>query len=327
MSITAFIAIDKPAGITSFDVIRRLRKITGIRKIGHTGTLDPFATGLLICCIGAYTRLASFVEAEDKRYFATVQLGQKSSTGDPEGIIEAVDFPQTDYSLVKPAMKQPILGWQSPDCHEPIGRSAHLCLTRHYNFSEIEQKAVALSELPIPIYSAVKIDGTRAYKLARSGEEVIIPPRRVRISEFKFATWPDGSVINSAMQFHFNCRVSKGTYIRSLSQWLARQMGTEGYTIQLRREAIGSVDISQAVKLEDLSPENWQNSILDPQNVLTQLQSYELTDTEYASVCNGGDFTPEDNVPETMLALYYKSQLVAIGQSSEEQIHPKIVLT
>ncbi|MDD3235014.1 MAG: tRNA pseudouridine(55) synthase TruB, partial [Candidatus Cloacimonetes bacterium] len=111
-NIQGFIAIDKPAGITSFDVIRRLRKITGIRKIGHCGTLDPFATGLLICCIGSYTRLAKYIEAEEKSYFATVQLGAQSETGDTEGsitktaevpsqIIETEKLKQTALALVE----------------------------------------------------------------------------------------------------------------------------------------------------------------------------------------------------------------------------------
>ncbi len=291
MTVNAFIAIDKPAGITSFEVIRCLRRITGIRKIGHTGTLDPFATGLLICCIGSFTRLASFVEAGDKTYSATVQLGQTSTTGDPEGIIEAVDLPST------------------------------VC-----DYQEIAGKALELSELPVPIYSAVKISGQRAYKLARNGEEMIIPPRGVRISQFEFSSWPDGSVINHNNQFSYRCRVSKGTYIRSLSQWLAKQLGTEGYTISLRRESIGNITVGQALILEDLTPENWQDNLLKPQDVLVDLSEMDIEEAQYNIVKNGGDIcgaTPEIQEP---IALYYESVIVAVGVLKQGQIHPRIVL-
>lgn len=291
MTVNAFIAIDKPAGITSFEVIRCLRRITGIRKIGHTGTLDPFATGLLICCIGSFTRLASFVEAVDKSYLATVQLGQTSTTGDTEGIIEAVEMPST------------------------------FC-----NYQEIARKAFELSELPVPIYSAVKISGQRAYKLARNGEEVIIPPRGVRISQFEFSCWPDGSVINHNNQFSYRCRVSKGTYIRSLSQWLAKQLGTEGYTISLRRVSIGNISIGQALNLENLTAENWQDNLLKPQDVLADVSAVDIDEAEHNIVKNGGDIcnaTPETQEP---IAMYYKSVIVAIGELKQGKIHPKIVL-
>ena len=131
-----FLLIDKTAGITSFDVIRRLRKLTGIRRIGHCGTLDPFATGLLICALGSYTRLIGYLEALDKSYEATVLLGKSTSTGDPEGEINQISPVNTD------------------------------CIDPEY----LKAAALALKELPIPIYSAVKIGGKRAYTLARAGE-------------------------------------------------------------------------------------------------------------------------------------------------------------
>ncbi|MDD2229143.1 MAG: tRNA pseudouridine(55) synthase TruB [Candidatus Cloacimonetes bacterium] len=292
---SGFIAIDKPAGITSFDVIRRLRRITGIRKIGHCGTLDPFATGLLICCIGSYTRLAKYVESEEKAYYATIQLGAQSETGDTEGtIIKTADVPS---QLIDP--------------------------------EQVQQTALSLSELPVPAYSAIKLNGTRAYTLARSGVEMDMPIRATKISVFQLIAWEDGSIINDVSQLSYRCTVSKGTYIRSLSEWLAQQIGTLGYTIQLRRESIGVTSIEKAVTLEALNPDNWKQSLISPRQVLSRLTSLELDDVQEKCISNGGDIAiPSDiQITNPTCALYNTTnKLLAIGEVSIDSIHPIIVL-
>jgi tRNA pseudouridine55 synthase len=145
-----FLLIDKPEGISSFGVIRQLRKITGIKKIGHTGTLDPFATGLLICALGNYTRLCQILEAEDKSYVATIKLGERTITGDTESEVVETNSDVPDTIDIE-------------------------CLSK---------AATNLKELPTPSYSAVKIAGKPAYELARKGITVELPPRPVQISEF-----------------------------------------------------------------------------------------------------------------------------------------------
>jgi len=289
---SGFLGVNKPAGISSFDVIRRLRKITGIRKIGHTGTLDPFATGLLICCIGAYTRLASYVEAQEKSYLATVKLGKKSSTGDPEGEI-------TDT------------------CPIPEGT---------IEWQELEQKALKLKELPIPVYSAVKVNGQRAYSLARKGENPVLPPRPTQISSFKFIGTGSDCMITSEDCITYRCTVSKGTYIRSLSQWLAEEIGTVGYTISLCRESIGAVSIEDATTLEDLNERDWRDHLLPTPKVLSSLQEIQLTDLEAGIVSNGGDIALSDSRISGKLALYFGDELCAIGIGKDGLIHPATVL-
>ncbi len=289
---SGFLAINKPAGISSFEVIRRLRKITGIRRIGHTGTLDPFATGLLICCIGSFTRLASYVEVQEKSYLATVKLGLKSSTGDPEGeFTELSPIPTGD------------IDWQ-----------------------ELEQKAVKLRELPIPVYSAVKVNGHRAYSLARKGERPVLPLRPTQISEFQFIGNGDNDMISPNGCITYRCRVSKGTYIRSLSQWLAEEMGTVGYTLALCRESIGAVSLQEATTLEGLSDSDWRNYLLPIPKVLRSLRVIQLTELDAGIVNNGGDIASADSCASEKLALFFGDQLIAIGIGKDGLIHPITVL-
>jgi tRNA pseudouridine55 synthase len=293
--VSGFIAIDKPAGISSFDVIRRLRKITQIRKIGHCGTLDPFATGLLVCCIGSYTRLAKYIESETKTYFATIQLGGKTDTGDTESeVSQTAEIPRivTDTAMLK-------------------------------------DQVLSLCELPVPAYSAIKLDGKRAYALARNGTKVDMPVRPTQISAFEIIPEAQSEPINALGQLSYRCTVSKGTYIRSLSEWIALQLGTLGYTMQLRREAIGNIDIMQAVTLESLTDENWQQYFLSPRYVLNRFTVLELDDAQAISVANGGDLTlhAEIEIKNSLCALYSPNNtLLAIGEALGNTIHPIIVL-
>ncbi len=214
---SGFLLIDKAAGCSSFDVVRGLRRISGLRKIGHTGTLDPFATGLLICALGPCTRLCKYLEAQDKTYSATLRLGSKTDTGDTEGrMIES----------------------------GPVPAAVDGDLLLH--------KLIHLEELVPPRHSALKVNGQPAYAYARRGEDLELAPRPVKVHEFSFQGYapPDLSYV---------CRVSKGTYIRSLSEYMARCLGTVGHTVSLRREAIGAVEVDEAQKLEDLGAENFQD--------------------------------------------------------------------
>lgn len=293
--LSGFIAIDKPAGISSFDVIRRLRKVTGIRKIGHSGTLDPFATGLLVCCIGSYTRLAKYVESESKTYFATIQLGGRTETGDTEGSV--IESAEINKELL--------------------------------DIDNLERLALELSELPVPAYSAIKLDGKRAYALARSGVEMEMPVRPTEISSFQVILNENGEPLNSEAQLSYRCTVSKGTYIRSLSEWIAQQIGTLGYTIQLRREAIGRIDISQAVPLEVLTSENWKQYLLSPRIVLSRFTFLELDSEQANLVEHGGDVSLPIGFTITCptCTLYdLQGNLLAIGEATNNSIHPTIVL-
>lgn len=209
--------IDKPAGMSSFGVVARVRRLLSEQagrkvKVGHTGTLDPFATGLLILLTGKNTKRSNDFLKLDKWYETTIRLGAISSTGDIEGEIKEYSsgFLRPDLSDVKQCLKSFI--------------------------GEVEQR--------VPQYSAVKINGKRAYKLAREGKEVKMPIRKVQIYQIDLIDykWPELKI---------RCHVSSGTYIRTLGEDIGKKLGVFGYLTKLRRTKIGNYDIKDAIKLED----------------------------------------------------------------------------
>lgn len=214
------ILIDKPAGMTSFGVVARVRRVLTQQankkvKVGHTGTLDPFATGLMILVIGKECKNAGHYTKLDKVYEATIRLGWTSTTGDPEGTI-------IDVSKKVP----------SPDDIHKVLESFK---------GDIMQRP--------PIYSAIKIDGQRAYKLARDGKEVEIPLRRVTVHSLE--------VIDYAYpELKIRTHVSSGTYIRSLAEDIGNLLGTGAYCTQLRRTSISKWTIDEAQTLQQFGVES-----------------------------------------------------------------------
>lgn len=213
--------VDKPAGWTSFDAVNYVRKMVAQAegkkprqvKVGHTGTLDPFATGLLVLLVGKeYTRKAAELSKQDKTYEVTMRLGETSSTGDPEGEITAV-------SEVKPTKKA---------------------------IEETLKRFTGVIEQVPPAFSAIKINGQRAYKLAREGKKVKIEPRRVTINSLELLDYAYPEV-------RFITDVSSGTYIRSLVEDIGRSLGVGAYTSALRRTIVGKYSVSDAVATKDVS--------------------------------------------------------------------------
>lgn len=210
--------IDKPAGLTSFGVVARVRRkltqeIGRKIKVGHAGTLDPFATGLLILLIGKATKKAEEFLKLDKVYEATIRLGAISTTGDPEGEI------QESKKLTDPPLRTKV---------------------------EIVLKSfVGKIEQTPPSFSAIKISGQRAYKLARRGEKIQMPTRKVQIYEIKILEY-------SYPILKISCHVSSGTYIRTLAEDIGKKLGVGAYTTQLRRLRIGDWTVKEAKTLEEL---------------------------------------------------------------------------
>lgn len=222
-----FLLVDKPAGITSHDVIDRLRKITGIQTIGHAGTLDPFATGLLIVAVGkeATTKLGQFVGL-DKTYDAEIRLGASSTTLDPEGAISELAPMTIESAMIEKAVAE---------------------LTGPQN------------QIP-PMHSAIKIAGQKLYTLARQGKEIDRPPRPITIHEFTLLS-PLPAILHTPSSIHVRIRCSSGTYIRALARDLGEKLGTNGYLTALRRTNIDRFSVDNAAKLSELSPQNWIDAI------------------------------------------------------------------
>lgn len=213
-----FLLIDKPKGITSHDVVDKLRKITGIKRIGHAGTLDPNATGLLIVAIGRdSTKKIDSILKSSKEYEAEIFLGKSTTTDDSEG--EVVD----NYEGSDPGISK---------------------IKKNLN----KFKGNTL-QIP-PSFSSVKIKGKRAYKYARLGKEVEIKPRRVKIFSIKIKEYKYPIIA-------LKLKVSSGTYIRAVARDLGKRLGTYGFLQNLRRIKIGEYDISNSVPLSKIDTVNW----------------------------------------------------------------------
>ncbi len=207
--------IDKPAGVTSFGVVARVRRKLSEKagkkvKVGHTGTLDPFATGLLILLVGKGTKRSNEFLKLDKTYEACVHLGATSTTGDPEGEIEETNAAPVSLEEIQNILPKFI--------------------------GEISQR--------VPNFSAVKINGERAYKLARKGVDVKMPVRKINIYSLEIIDykWPELKI---------RCHVSSGTYIRTLGEDIGKELGTGAYLTALRRTAIRDYRVEDAITLED----------------------------------------------------------------------------
>ncbi len=205
--------INKPLNWTSFDVIRRIRSIINIRKVGHAGTLDPLATGLLIVCTGKFTKRINEFMAAEKEYTGTITLGATTPTFDKEG--EPENFKDT----------------------------SHLTLTQIQQVTR--QFTGTIMQMP-PIHSAIKKDGKRAYDLARRGEEVVLEPRKITIREFEIT-----EVTLPVIAFRVVC--STGTYIRSLANDVGAALGTGAYLSSLCRTRIGDFLLQDAMDMEQLN--------------------------------------------------------------------------
>ena len=223
-TMNGILLVDKPQGWTSFDVVNRIRRIiqnselneTGKKRfpVGHTGTLDPMATGLLILLLGKYTKRATELTKLDKTYEVTMRLGQTSTTGDEEG-------EKTVASDMRPtrAVIQSVL-----------------------------QTFIGESMQTPPVYSAIKVNGQRAYKLARAGKAVALEARPIRIDSIELTGYEYPLV-------RFTAHVSSGTYIRSLVEDAGKQLGTGAYMSALRRTRVGDFDIADAVTMTVVTPE------------------------------------------------------------------------
>lgn len=207
--------MDKPAGPTSHDVVTQARRALRVRSIGHTGTLDPFASGLLVLMIGKGTRLARFVEQQPKRYLATARLGVRTTTDDLTG--EAVGAVST----------------QMPQITQ-IAKALHAMLG--------DQEQVP------PAYSAKKVGGERSYRKARRGEVVELAAVSVTVHSLDLVSWEPPLLT-------FRVVVSPGTYVRSLARDLGERLDTGAHLVALRREAIGGLEVSRAVPVAEIAPD------------------------------------------------------------------------
>ena len=242
-----FLNVYKPKGKTSHDVVAILRRITKIKQIGHTGTLDPFAEGVLPICIGKATRLIEYLE-DDKAYIGTIQLGNATTTYDTEG---------------------------------DIVNSSEKKVTLKEIEEKLDQFRGEIKQLP-PIYSAIKINGKKLYEYARENKEVKIEPRKVNIYKLEVINFNEEK---QTLEIRIEC--SKGTYIRSIAHDLGLSLGCFGHLIKLVRIQAGKFTLENSTDLNNLeTPEKVQNRLIYPLEYLNYPQ-YNLTKIEKEKVSHG----------------------------------------
>lgn len=289
------ILIDKERGRTSYDVVRQVRRFSGIKKVGHAGTLDPFATGLLIVMLGEGTKLSSYLMAGEKTYQATMRLGVETDTLDLTGeIVKRSDVPELAPRLLKQAAL------------EFVG--------------EIEQ-------IP-PQFSAVNYNGRRAYSFAREGIRVDLKKRKVRISSLEITSvnLPDVAI---------SVACSSGTYIRSLAADLGRRLGSGAHLTSLRRLKSGNFDVRDALgleRLESLSNDSaFRGKVIPLSEALPDMKEIQVDDLMARKIRNG--YQPlwkevmRSDLPDSFegyLKLTERQEFVAIGKASFSQERRKI---
>ena len=239
--------IDKPDGLTSHDVVARVRRLAGMRRVGHSGTLDPAATGVLVVCLGKATRLVEYLVGRKKIYRGTVTLGQETTTYDAEGEIVS---------------------------EKPVPE-----LTREMIDTALESFRGDILQVP-PMVSAIKKDGQPLYKLAREGKVVERKARPVTVYNLVIidVRLPD-------IDLEIEC--SAGTYIRSIAHDLGAALGCVGHLSHLRRTAVGEFSVERAVQLADLTPENIQTHLLPLDRAVNHLPRVNLNDQQTIDLCNG----------------------------------------
>lgn len=248
------LGIDKPVGMTSHDVVARCRRALGERRIGHAGTLDPLASGVMLVGVGAATRLMSFATAQDKRYRARFVFGSETTTDDSEGDVRRVAPVSTDFLS---------LAWASAQ----------------------ESLLTAMSEQLPPAYSAVQVGGVRSYAAARRGDELELSPRPIRVFEARVVDV--GTFGDEGAWWDLDLHVSKGTYIRSLARDLGRMLQSACHVGALRRTASGHVALADCTDLESVVQGGQAGAVpLDPVDVLG-CPALAISDDEVRAVRDG----------------------------------------
>jgi tRNA pseudouridine55 synthase len=286
---------DKPAGMTSHDVVARVRRLAGQRRVGHGGTLDPPATGVLVLALGRATRLLPFLPTEPKRYLAEVTFGAETDTLDAAGTVTATaDAAGVDEA----ALRDALAGFVGPQLQVP------------------------------PMVSAIKVGGERLYAKARRGEQVDRVPRPIVISELELVGFTAGERPRATLEV----ACSGGTYVRSLAADLGRAMGTLAHLATLRRTAVGRFterDAHTLAELEDVAGDPRSGKlaavVLDPAAAMATTPTRDLDGEEAAALANGRALEPTGR-PGPVAAVGPDGRLVAVVEDRDGRARPRVVL-
>lgn len=240
--VSGVLVVDKPIGLTSHDVVQIIRRGTGIRRAGHTGTLDPRASGVLVVLVGPAVRLSEYVSASDKRYQATIRLGSSTDTFDADGVV-------TKSTVSVDSITED-------------------------RFTEVLEQFIGEIEQVPPPYSAVKVKGKKAYEIAREGEEVDLSPRKINVYSLEVLEWAPPEVV-------IDVYCSSGTYVRSLANDLGNALGCGAHLVGLRRTKSGRFTLRDAVPLrrlqEGFDAGDWYRHLIPAAEALADWPMVELS--------------------------------------------------
>ncbi len=277
-AISGILVVDKPVGMTSHDVVEVIRRGTGIRRAGHTGTLDPRASGVLVILIGPAVRLSEFVSASDKRYQAILRLGSTTDTYDADGRFTRQANTPVDVTEAQ--------------------------------FEEVLQRFIGEIEQTPPPYSAVKVHGRKAYEMAREGEEVDLTPRKIQVHHLEVLEWAPPEVV-------IDVHCSSGTYVRSLANDVGNALGCGAYLVGLRRTKSGRFSLRDAVPLRKLQEAftagNWYQFLIPAAEALADWPAVELNPDEVEEVKHGHRVkAAADTKPGLVRGVSMAGELIAI---------------
>lgn len=284
-----FLLVDKPTGPTSHDVVQSVRRALGERRVGHTGTLDPFASGLLVLCVGPTTRLAEYLAGCDKEYVATLRLGQRTTTHDTEG--EVVEESEGWRGLGAPALEEALAAFRGPVFQRP------------------------------PRFSAKKVEGEAAYRRARRGEAVELEPVEVTVHELEL-------LATELPLVRLRLRCSSGTYVRALARDLGAHLGVGAHLTELRRTRVCGLRVEDAARGALDDPDALMRGWVLPSRALAHLPSVTVEPSEAERLAHGQSIADPDsgaNEEEPLLVLE-GGALVAVATREGALLRPRKVL-
>lgn len=276
-AISGVLVVDKPVGMTSHDVVQAIRNGTGIRRAGHTGTLDPRASGVLVILVGPAVRLSEYVSASDKRYQAVIRLGASTDTYDADG-----RFTQQTNAPVNVTEQQ---------------------------FEETLKRFIGEIEQTPPPYSAVKVQGRRAYDMARQGEDVDLAPRKITVHHLEVLEWAPPEVV-------VDVHCSSGTYVRSLANDMGNALGCGAYLVGLRRTKSGRFSLRDATPLRKLQEAfqagKWYQYLIPAAEALADWPAIEIDPDQVDAIRHGHRIPAVDETYNRVRAVSMAGELVAL---------------
>lgn len=280
------IIINKSKGYTSHDIVNLVRKTLNTKKVGHTGTLDPNATGVLPILIGNATKISKYLVEHSKTYIATLKLGEKTDTADSEGNVIEKEYEINDIKKNK--------------------------------IEEVLKRFLGKQMQIPPMYSAIKVDGKKLYEYAREGKTINVNPREIEIYSIKLLSF------NEKDEIIFKVECSKGTYIRSLCEDIAKKLGTIGYMKELERTKVNDFAIEDSVKIDDLTPNNIQSKLITIDKIFKENGRIDLNNRKLELFLNGVQLTYKFS--DGLYRVFNNNVFIGLGIVKNELLKRDVVI-